>query len=102
MTELILFGIMTGFISGFFGIGGGMVLVPILVMSGYLMKEAIAISIMQMVFSSIYGSYLNFRKGVIVYFINQKCICVEVVNMNKRINFLPGLSNFLQSLWPKS
>ncbi|MGB6329032.1 MAG: sulfite exporter TauE/SafE family protein [Halarcobacter sp.] len=62
MLELILFGIITGFVSGFFGVGGGMVLVPMLIMAGYLMKEAIAISIMQMVFSSIYGSFLNSKK----------------------------------------
>lgn len=62
MTELILFGIITGFVSGFFGLGGGMVLVPMLVAAGYLMKEAIAISIMQMVFSSVYGSFLNSKK----------------------------------------
>jgi len=73
MTELILFGILTGFISGFFGVGGGLVLVPMLVMTGFLMKEAIAISIMQMVFSSIYGSFLNskkakgiFKEGIII------------------------------------
>lgn len=62
MTELIIFGIITGFVSGFFGLGGGMVLVPMLITSGYLMKEAIAISIVQMVFSSIYGSFLNSKK----------------------------------------
>lgn len=63
MIELILFGAITGFVSGFFGIGGGMVLVPMLVLTGYVMKEAIAISIMQMVFSSIYGSFLNSKKA---------------------------------------
>jgi uncharacterized membrane protein YfcA len=57
--ELAGFGIITGFISGFFGVGGGMILVPLLLFLGYVMKEAVAISIMQMVFSSIYGSFLN-------------------------------------------
>ena len=61
MFELSLFGIITGFISGFFGVGGGMVLVPMLLYSGFVMKEAVSISIMQMVFSSIYGSFLNFK-----------------------------------------
>ncbi len=60
--ELLLFGAITGFTSGFFGIGGGMVLVPLLLFSGFDMKEAVAISIMQMVFSSIFGSFLNLRK----------------------------------------
>ena len=61
--ELAGFGIVTGFISGFFGVGGGMILVPMLLMVGYVMKEAVAISIMQMVFSSIYGSFLNAQKA---------------------------------------
>lgn len=62
ITELLLFGVLTGFTSGFFGIGGGMVLVPLLLYSGFDMKQAVAISIMQMVFSSIFGSFLNLRK----------------------------------------
>ncbi len=67
MTELVLFGIITGFISGFFGVGGGMVLVPMLITTGFVMKEAISISIMQMVFSSIYGSFLNSKKAQYVF-----------------------------------
>lgn len=67
MIELILFGIVTGFVSGYFGIGGGTVLVPLLLTAGFAMKEAIAISIMQMVFSSIYGSFLNSKKAKDVF-----------------------------------
>jgi len=61
--ELIFIGIIIGAISGFFGVGGGMILVPVLVTIGFDIKSAIGISIIQMVFSSIYGSYLNFKKG---------------------------------------
>jgi len=60
--ELAAFGVITGFISGFFGVGGGMILVPMLLIAGFVMKEAVAISIMQMVFSSIYGTFLNAKK----------------------------------------
>ena len=71
--ELLAFGLITGFTSGFFGIGGGSILIPMLLVAGFAMKEAVAISIMQMVFSSIYGSFLNskkikglFRDGIIL------------------------------------
>lgn len=61
--ELILVGIFIGTMSGFFGVGGGMILVPILLALGMEIKDAIGISIVQMVFSSTYGSYLNYKKG---------------------------------------
>jgi uncharacterized membrane protein YfcA len=64
--ELILVGIFIGTMSGFFGIGGGMILVPILLVLGFDIKDAIGISIVQMVFSSIYGSYLNHKKGSLI------------------------------------
>jgi len=63
---LIVTGVTVGTLSGFFGIGGGMILVPILMLLGIDIKEAIGISIVQMVFSSIYGSYLNYKKGSLV------------------------------------
>ncbi|RUM44993.1 MAG: sulfite exporter TauE/SafE family protein [Hydrogenimonas sp.] len=60
---LILVGIVIGGMSGFFGIGGGTMLVPTLMLLGFDIKTAVGISVMQMVFSSLYGSWLNHRKG---------------------------------------
>ncbi|MGB5964183.1 MAG: sulfite exporter TauE/SafE family protein [Sulfurimonadaceae bacterium] len=65
IIELLFLGAVVGTLSGFFGIGGGTILVPALLFMGYDMKVAIGISIVQMVFSSIYGSYLNLRKGTL-------------------------------------
>ena len=60
---LIIIGIIIGGLSGFFGIGGGTILVPTLILMGYDIKAAVGISVMQMVFSSLYGSWLNYRRG---------------------------------------
>ena len=65
MLELSLLGGIVGLLSGFFGIGGGTVLVPLLLLLGYDTKVAIGISVIQMVFSSVYGSYLNNKKGTL-------------------------------------
>lgn len=66
IIELILVGIFIGTMSGFFGIGGGMILVPILLVLGFEIKDAIGISIVQMVFSSVFGSFLNHKKGSLI------------------------------------
>ena len=63
---LSFFGLGIGFISAFFGIGGGTVLVPSLMYLGYDIKYAIGISVMQMVFSSVFASYLNVKKGKVI------------------------------------
>ncbi len=65
--ELIFLGIGIGALSGFFGIGGGTILVPILLFMGYDIKVAVGISVVQMVFSSIYGSFLNYKKGTLAF-----------------------------------
>jgi len=66
IIELLLVGVFIGTMSGFFGIGGGMILIPILLVLGFEIKDAIGISIMQMVFSSVFGSYLNHKKGQLI------------------------------------
>ena len=65
MLELAFIGATVGLISGFFGVGGGTILVPLLLLLGYETKVAMGISVVQMVFSSIYGSYLNNKKGTL-------------------------------------
>ncbi|WP_233705844.1 sulfite exporter TauE/SafE family protein [Helicobacter felis] len=66
MINLVLFlllGGFTGLLSGFFGIGGGMVIVPVMLVLGHSYDSAVGISILQMVFSSVVGSWTNFKKG---------------------------------------
>jgi uncharacterized membrane protein YfcA len=65
MFELLFLGTFVGLLSGFFGIGGGTILIPLLLLLGYETKTAIGISVVQMVFSSVYGSYLNQKKGTL-------------------------------------
>lgn len=57
----IVYGTFVGIVSGFFGIGGGSVVVPTLMAVGFSLKDAVGVSIVQMLFSSIYGSYLNYK-----------------------------------------
>ena len=65
LIELIVVGLFVGAIAGFFGVGGGMILVPMLMLLGFNIKAAIGMSVVQMLFSSIYGSYLNYKKGLL-------------------------------------
>ncbi len=65
ILALCTLGIIAGFASGFFGIGGGGIIVPTLMLFGFSIKQAIGISIMQMVFSSVFGSFLNHKKGLL-------------------------------------
>ena len=64
-VALFSIGILTGILAGFFGIGGGAILVPLVMALGHDIKIAIGISIMQMMFSSVYGSYVNYKRKLL-------------------------------------
>jgi len=66
LITLIATGLFVGTISGFFGVGGGMLLIPILLTLGFSIKQSIAMSVVQMVFSSVFGSYKNYKLGKLV------------------------------------
>lgn len=59
---LLAVGLLAGILAGLFGIGGGAIIVPMMILLGNDIKIAIGISIMQMIFSSVYGSYVNYKK----------------------------------------
>jgi uncharacterized membrane protein YfcA len=65
IIEFIVAGIFTGFFSGFFGIGGGTILVPVLLYLGLDIKTAVGVSVTQMMISSMFGSFLNYKKGLL-------------------------------------
>lgn len=67
--ELALLGIGVGTLSGFFGIGGGTVSVPILLYLGFGIKEAIGISVMQMVAGSLMAAWVHHKNQT--YVINE-------------------------------
>ncbi|MDQ1298350.1 MAG: putative rane transporter protein [Campylobacterota bacterium] len=62
IIELIALGIGVGALSGFFGIGGGTVSVPLLMSLGFGIKEAIGISVMQMVAGSLMAAWVHYKK----------------------------------------
>lgn len=62
---LALFGIFSGILAGIFGIGGGTIIVPAMLLTGISIKYAIGISVMQMMFSSVYGSILNIKSRLL-------------------------------------
>ncbi|BEG56935.1 Sulfite exporter TauE/SafE family protein [Helicobacter sp. NHP21005] len=62
---LALVGFITGITAGFFGIGGGEIVVPAVVFAGFSYSHAVGISLFQMLFSSLAGSLINYKKGLL-------------------------------------
>ncbi|RAX59359.1 hypothetical protein CCZ01_00825 [Helicobacter monodelphidis] len=60
---LLIFGLSAGVLAGFFGIGGGTFIVPMMTLFGLDIKLAVGISVMQMMFSSISASYVNYKNN---------------------------------------
>ncbi|MGL2546940.1 sulfite exporter TauE/SafE family protein [Helicobacter pylori] len=62
---LALVGLFTGITAGFFGIGGGEIVVPSAIFAHFSYSHAVGISLMQMLFSSVVGSIINYKKGLL-------------------------------------
>lgn len=60
---LLLIGVVTGTLAGVLGIGGGLVMVPVLTFFGIPLVQATATSLVGVLLSSISGSVQNFRTG---------------------------------------
>lgn len=60
-----IIGVVAGIAAGFFGMGGGSIIVPIMLMLHHPIHHAIGVSAMQMIFSSIIGSATNYKKGLL-------------------------------------
>ncbi|BDR28884.1 sulfite exporter TauE/SafE family protein [Helicobacter suis] len=62
---LCVVGVLTGITAGFFGIGGGEVVVPAAIFAGFSYNHAVGISLAQMLCSSLVGSVINYKKGLL-------------------------------------
>ncbi len=62
VASLIPLGAIVGALSGFFGIGGGVIIVPVLLFSGYSAAEAVATSLLFVVGTSLSGAK-NIRRS---------------------------------------
>ena len=62
---LIFFGsgIFSGVLAGFLGIGGGVLLVPLLLALGYEPRQAVATSVLALLLTAVSGTWQNWRMG---------------------------------------
>lgn len=64
-TLIVLCGLFIGFVNGFFGAGGGMICVPILLLLGIKNKKAHATAVLTMLPISIASSVVYYSNGAI-------------------------------------
>lgn len=61
----IVVGIISGIASGMFGLGGGTIIVPMMLSLGFSVHQAVGISVLQMIFASLFGSIINYKKRLL-------------------------------------
>ena len=65
LIALVLSGLFAGVLAGLLGLGGGMVMVPILLALGYEPIQAVATSSLAIIVASLSGSFQNWRIGAL-------------------------------------
>jgi uncharacterized membrane protein YfcA/ABC-type phosphate transport system substrate-binding protein len=82
---LILGGVGAGILAGLLGIGGGIVLVPLLVTFGHTPIQSVATSSLAIVITSISGSIQNWRMGVLdlkrVFYLGLPALCTAQIGV---------------------
>lgn len=81
LLNFAIYGAITGFIAGLFGVGGGLILIPILTLAKYPVKRAVAISVGVIPLTSIGGliSYLMADTKNYIYNIGYVSIPIALI-----------------------
>ena len=61
--EMIIIGGLTGVLSGLLGVGGGFIMIPLLIAMGFLMREAVAVSLLYVAFTASSGAFRHLKLG---------------------------------------
>ena len=66
LIQLLLLGLVTGFLSGLLGIGGGVVMIPALIMiAGLSIREAMGISLLAIIPTALVGFLKSYSAGFV-------------------------------------
>jgi uncharacterized membrane protein YfcA len=109
LATYLIIGALSGFISGLFGIGGGIIMVPALeaifttstfIPTAYVMHMAIGTSLATMIFTTLSGAYAHIKRGAIRWNVFKQimpAILIGVVLGAIVTHFLP--SHFLKIIF---